>query len=160
MRVWRAWSSRYEVSSCGRVRNSRTRRLVRQQPNHGGYRQVKLICDDGKRRWKKVHNLVLEIFVGPRPSPKHHGAHDPDRDKRNNRLENLRWALPEENEADKKKHGTARGGRAIRLQAHQLEDIRARILGGESFTKVAKAHRIHRSSVPRAFRRHQERKAS
>ena len=157
---WLPWGERYEVSSCGRVRNRKTKRLLRQHSSDSGYRQVKLVCDDGVRRWKKVHVLVLELFVGPRPSSRHVGAHAPDRSKRNNRAENLRWATPEENEADKKAHGTATGGRPRALGPEQLEDIAARVSRNESFARIAKVHRIHRSSVPRALKRFQERKAS
>lgn len=149
---WRPHSRRYEVSSRGQVRSRLRRKLLRQQPNDGGYRQVKLICDDGKRRWFKVHVLVLTLFVGPRPSPRHVGAHAPDRDKRNNRLENLRWALPEHNEADKRKHGTARGGVGRRLHAVHIDDIRSRAGNGESFTSIAKTHGLHRHSVSRIVR--------
>jgi hypothetical protein len=124
---------------------------MRQQPNDGGYRQVKLICDDGSRRWFKVHVLVLTIFVGPRPTPRHVGAHAPDRDKRNNHVENLRWALPEQNEADKKVHGTARGG-GRRPRVVHVDDIRSRAANGESFTRIAKTHGLHRHSVSRIVR--------
>lgn len=159
---WRAYNSRYEVSSCGRVRSIQRKKLIRQQPNHGGYRQVKLICDDGVRRWKKVHVLVLELFVGPRPTSRHVGAHAPDRDKRKNCVDNLRWALPHENEADKKAHGTARGGIGRPLEPHQVIDIRSRAAVGESFTRIAKTHGVHRYSVSRIVRgiRQPERRAS
>jgi hypothetical protein len=149
---WLPYNSRYEVSSRGQVRSRLNRRLLRQQPNDGGYRQVKLICDDGKRRWFKVHVLVLTLFVGPRPSPRHVGAHAPDRSKGNNRLENLRWALPEHNEADKKAHGTARGGVGRRLHAVHVDDIRRRAAIGESFTGIAKTYGLHRHSVSRIVR--------
>lgn len=150
---WRPYSTRYEVSSGGKVRSVRRRRLIRQQTNHNGYRQVKLIGEDGRRRWMKVHLLVLELFVGPRPSPRHHGAHAPDRDKRQNHVGNLRWALPHENEADKKAHGTARGGgKQSPLSFAKIAEIRWRAASGESFTRIAKTHGIHRYSVSRIVR--------
>lgn len=163
---WRPWGSgpnvRYEVNSAGRVRCARTRRLLKQYPNHNGYLRVRLICADGARRWWKVHTLVLELFVGPRPSPRHHGAHTPDRDKQNNRVSNLRWSLPEENEADKRAHGTARGGIGRRLEPSHVAEIRSRAANGESFTRLAKAHGLHRHSVSRIVRgiRHSEKRAS
>jgi hypothetical protein len=149
---WRPWSDRYEVSSTGKVRSIRARRLMRQQPSHNGYRQVKLTCYDGSRRWFKVHVLVLTLFVGPRPSARHVGAHAPDRRKSNNRLENLRWAIPEENEADKKKHGTARGGVGRRLPQAHVSHIRFLANHGESFTRIAKTYGLHRHSVSRIVR--------
>jgi hypothetical protein len=149
---WLYWCPRYEVSSTGKVRSLHLKKLMRQQPNENGYMQVKMICRDGKRRWFKVHVLVLTLFKGPRPTPRHVGAHAPDRNRRNNRLENLRWALPEENEADKRAHGTARGGTGKRLHAVHVDDIRSRAAGGESFTRIAKIHGIHRHSVSRIVR--------
>jgi hypothetical protein len=151
--VWRAWDSRYEVSDHGRVRNSKTKKLVAQDPNHGGYLRVRLRCDDGKRRWRRVHVLVLETFVGPRPSPRHVGAHFPVNDKQNNRLENLRWATPEENESHKKLVGTTTGGRSYTLKPIELEVIRQRRKTGESYSKIARDFGIHRRSVPRALAR-------
>ena len=149
---WRAWNSRYEVSSSGQVRSIRRKKTLRQYPNHGGYMRVKIITDIGKVRWLKVHLLVLTLFRGERPSPRHVGAHAPDRSKRNNQLTNLRWALPEENEADKKAHGTARGGVGKKLEPDHVVDIRTRAAQGESFTRIAKAYGIHRHSVSRIVR--------
>jgi hypothetical protein len=98
-----------------------------------------------------VHVLVLETFVGPRPSPRHHGAHFPDNDKANNRLENLAWKLPKENEADKKQCGTAPKGGATR-KAQNVERIRQRAAQGESYTKIARDEGLHRHSVSRIVR--------
>lgn len=157
---WRPFNSRYEVSSRGQVRSLRAKRLLRQQPSHNGYMQVKLICDDGGRRWFKVHVLVLTLFVGPRPSVRHMGAHAPDRSRRNNRLENLRWALPEENEADKRAHGTARNGAVRQLHPVQVLQIRSQAASGESFTRIAKTYGIHRHSVSRIVRGIRRKEAS
>ena len=159
---WRSWSHRYEVSSTGKVRSFHTGKIMRQQSSDGGYMQVKMIGDDGARRWFKVHVLVMTLFVGPRPTARHVVAHAPDRSKRNNRRENLSWKTPEENEADKRAHGTARNGPSRRLQPDHVDDIRSRAAGGESFTRIAKTHGIHRHSVSRIVRgiRRSERKAS
>ena len=152
MLEWRLYNSRYEASSNGDVRSLRNGRLIQQQQSHNGYRQVKLICDDGVRRWFKVHVLVLTLFVGPRPSARHVGAHAPDRSKRNNQVKNLRWALPEENEADKRAHGTARGGVGRRLSAETVAEIRERATS-ESFTLIARNYGLHRHSVSRIVSR-------
>jgi len=53
-----------------------------------GYLQVQL-QKDGKRRTKKLHRLVLEVFVGPAPSD--YVACHQDGNKQNNCLENLEW---------------------------------------------------------------------
>ena len=137
--------ARWEVSDRGRVRYET--RIVPQYPNHAGYLRVKI---DSK--WKRVHLLVLHAFVGPRPSPRHHGAHGPG-GQRNNCAWNLRWALPEENEADKKIAGTHRNGRRGPVTPARVvaQIVRARE-GGASYISIARATGLHRHSVSRICR--------
>jgi hypothetical protein len=52
-----------------------------------------------------VSRLILEVFVGPCP-PGHESCHFPDPNPLNNRVSNLRWGTPKENNGDKKIHGT------------------------------------------------------
>jgi len=52
----------------------------------------------------RVHRLVLENFGGIKSG--HHAAHR-NGDRMDNRIENLYWATPKENSADRKRHGTA-----------------------------------------------------
>lgn len=119
--------------------------------NHGGYPVVALVDAQGKRVQKRVHLLVLEAFVGTKPSSRHVGAHAPDRDRKNCALANLRWALPEENEADKRAHGTEpKGGRVVKLKPFRVERIRSAFFDhGESFSAIARREGLHRSSVAR-----------
>lgn len=55
-----------------------------------------------------LHVAILEAFVGERPLGMQCAHYNGDR--KDNRLENLRWATPQENEADKKRHGRSNGG--------------------------------------------------
>ena len=127
-----------------------SRNRLKTTKNDGGYLQVKLFRDDGERRWVKVHVAVLLAFVGPRPSSRHHGAHE-DRDKLNNRLNNLSWKLPTENEQDKKRHGTAPKGtvpHAKRLNARQKRRIRELVMFNMcSKSELARRYGIHRKTV-------------
>lgn len=52
-----------------------------------------------------VHILVLEAFIGPRPSPKSYALHQ-DGSRDNNHIDNLRWGSQKENVSDSKQHGT------------------------------------------------------
>lgn len=106
---WKAvvgWEGLFKVSSFGRVRSFP--RLVRDGlgsrliPGHlmqctinmAGYVVTQL--SDGRRKAKaRVHMLVLEAFVGPRPTGME-CRHFPDRDRTNNRLGNLQWGTPTE----------------------------------------------------------------
>lgn len=107
----------YEVSNFGRVRTldrvvtdrqGRPRRLrgvIRkvkpQRPS--GYMGLSL-WRDGKQRTVRVHVLVLESFVGPRPSPDWEGCHN-NGDPTDNRLVNLRWDTKAGNAQDALDHG-------------------------------------------------------
>lgn len=97
----------YQVSNLGRVRRfhrSRGEYGPPLQPYLGraGYPMVSLFRDSvGQPR--KVHHLVLEAFIGPRPSGTV-GAHIDDV-RTNSRLVNLRWSTPLENYADSVRNG-------------------------------------------------------
>lgn len=72
-----------------------------------GYRKV-ILCCCGVRSYKRVHILVLEVFVGPCPKGMT-CAHD-NGVRTDNRLSNLSWKTQKENVADKQRHGTAQVG--------------------------------------------------
>ncbi len=65
-----------------------------------------------------VHRVVCEAFHGPKPSLRHQAAHW-NGIVSDNRAANLRWATPEENEADKVFHGVA-----VRGERHPLAKLR------------------------------------
>lgn len=65
----------------------------------------------GKGLNRAIHRIVLEAFVGPCPMDME-GCHN-DGDPTNNAVSNLRYDSKENNELDKRKHGT-HGGRPVR----------------------------------------------
>lgn len=69
-----------------------------------GYARVQL-HHGGKVFDRKVHHLVLEAFIGPRP-PGMQSCHSPDPNRRNNSLNNLRWDTPQANSDDQIIDGT------------------------------------------------------
>lgn len=107
----------YEVSDQGRVRSldrdstrgdgvkrRLTGRMMKAYRSPGNYDRVSLFDGLGRRHWKRVHTLVLEAFIGPRPD----GAvacHN-DGDHTNNRVDNLRWDTYSANNVDLVVHGT------------------------------------------------------
>ena len=104
----------YEVSSLGRVRT--VERLVPCGPGSKGVRHVRSIIrkvrpgKDGYltvelcRKTYRVHKLVAEAFVGPRPTAMDvcHNDGNPI----NNAVENLRYGTKAENQIDSVRHGT------------------------------------------------------
>ena len=98
----------YEASNLGRIRRALDGRvkkagdLIAQTGKR--YRYVGLCPIGHPRRTIQVHILVAMAFHGLAPSPDHEVAHW-DGDGLNNRAENLRWALPVENIADRTRHG-------------------------------------------------------
>lgn len=97
---------RYEASSEGRVRKADTHVLLassRRNKSANSYLCVWIILDDGTKKRAFVHHLVLESFVGPRPSNQE--ALHADDVKSNNSLSNLRWGTRKENVADRLRNG-------------------------------------------------------
>ena len=86
---------RYQVSSEGRIRSiDRGPMRVRVKPH--GYCYVLLAVGNSKKVRKYIHHLVLEAFVGPRPKGYQCDHINAVRD--DNRLENLHWVTPSENQ--------------------------------------------------------------
>lgn len=125
----------YEVSSDGLVRRIkaaawvRAGRLLRGEIDKDGYVRVQLSDrETGRRPHRFVHQLVCESFYGPRPSPEHEAAHF-DGNKQHNSVDNLRWALPIDNSADRIRHGTQVSGErhhSRKLTESLVVEIRSR----------------------------------
>jgi len=106
----------YEVSNLGRVSSRRKcgagsnflsnkRKLLKPRRDDSGYFHLHIVDKNGKRKFKAVHQLVLEAFIGPQPANSV-CRHFPDRDPSNNRLSNLIYGTHKENYDDSIKHGT------------------------------------------------------
>lgn len=106
MEKWRSvigFEGLYEVSDMGRVRRVGVQNCLRPSATYG-YLHV-MLTNGAIRKQPRIHVLVCETFIGPRPSPRHQACHG-DGNRSNNALSNLRWATVEENAADKRAHGT------------------------------------------------------
>lgn len=113
----KGWEGFYEVSDSGRVRSVdrvvirknglemtvRGRELVPWPTPPMGYLSVRL-KRPGAKRGVRIHTLVLEAFVGPRPSG-YVACHGP-KGLLDNSLANLRWDTAAENIQDELRHGT------------------------------------------------------
>lgn len=106
----------YEVSNSGQVRsldrmihmrNGQVRqhreRILRPHLEKGGRLVVNLPRDGNGRTIRYMHHLILEAFVGPRPTGME-ACHENDI-KTDNRLENLRWDTRSANMFDRVRNG-------------------------------------------------------
>lgn len=117
-----------------------------------GYPMVTL--PGNSRRY--VHRLVLEAFVGPSPKGAQ-ARHFPDRDKTNNRIENLQWGTRSENQMDRAVHGTSnRGERCAnhRLTEDQVRKIRITYAaGGKTMLEISKSYGVSWTAIQAIVRR-------
>ena len=99
MEIWKdvvGYEGLYQVSNMGRVKslNYGRERILKASDNGSGYLYVAL-CKKGKYKNFLVHRLVAMVFIS---NPENKPCIDHiDTNKRNNKVENLRWVTHEEN---------------------------------------------------------------
>lgn len=99
----------YEVSDLGNVRSLHSRnfhKIIAKWADHEGYEHVSLQINKKAKRFA-VHQLVLKTFIGDKPSEIHQAAHL-NSIRNDNRLTNLCWKTPLENQLDRIQNGTAK----------------------------------------------------
>lgn len=148
----------YQVSSLGRVRSldrivkkwngekiSRGKLLIPRASINVKKRFMVSVYRQDIRKNYFVHRLVIETFLGSCPEGMECCHNDGDCE--NNRLENLRWDTPKNNQKDRIKHGTYQYGiknPAAKLTEQQVREIRQRYATGNySYSKVARMYGIH-----------------
>lgn len=153
----------YAVSSLGRVQRivagesnvAKAGRILK--PTFGGDSRAYLrvtLYRDGKPTYHSVHRLVLLAFVGDPPTDQHVGAHN-DGNAANNTPGNLRWALPKENSADMRLHGTLAVGcdhPNSRLTPGQISAIRDLYEAVGNSALIARAVGMGASTIRRIVR--------
>jgi hypothetical protein len=147
--IWKAIPGNlgYEVSNLGRVRS-----LKRKTPRilkpcyYRGYLQVHL--SNGKKgdiSQRRIHNLVMLAFVGPRPEGLE-VCHEDD-NPANNRLDNLRYDTHLANMQDAVKQG-----RMIRkLSREQKTQITKDRANGLSARGIAKKYKVSDTTIYRIY---------
>ena len=144
----------YEVSDMGRVR--RDGRIKKPRPDRKGYLSVALWLRQKPKKFQ-ISRLVAAAFLGPLPTGCvvcHNNG-----DNTCNKIENLRYATPAQNEADKIKHGTNLLGEKhprAKLLAHQVNEIRRRFKRGCSINggkALAKEFGVDNTLITRIIQR-------
>lgn len=127
---------RYEVSNLGRVRALHRPRILTPSSDDLGRKVVNLWRNDERWRLRRVHQLVAEAFLGPRPEGMV-TCHN-DGDNTNNRADNLRYDSVLGNVHDKYKHGTHQMGSrnpCAALTEDRVREIRERFIRQHSQTR-------------------------
>lgn len=93
----------YEISSYGRVRSLNyrkkgVRKVLKCYARVGYYIKTSLV-KDGVRKYYRVHRLVAQAFL-PQPMEGQTQVEHINTDKRDNRMQNLRWVSPKGNMAN------------------------------------------------------------
>lgn len=151
----------YEVSCLGRVRRlsiaSEAMRKLFPRRNYepriltptvnNGYQYVTLSTKTKQRR-VSVHALILTVFVGDRPKGMY-GCHK-NGNRSDNRVENLKWATPKENQEDRVKHGNGQDGEAngsCKMTAEKVRLLRAARRTGLTYDQLSEMFRTTRGNV-------------
>lgn len=136
----------YEVSNEGRVRSKKC--VLKPQKHSGGYQIVSLYIK-GKQNIRFVHSLVLTAFVGERPDG-YQACHG-NGIKTDNRVSNLRWDTPSENQIDRDLQGTGFFGKQrklTRLTSEKVLEIREKLIANAgNKTKTANQLGLSRTTV-------------
>jgi hypothetical protein len=149
----------YQVSDLGRVRRikraggAKAGYVLKTPLDTTGYPMVHLWVL-GIRYARKVHRLVAEAFLGPKPTPEHEVAHW-DGNPLNPKLKNLRWATHKENHDDRIRHGNLPyGSRAhfARLRERDIPKIRRMRKAGMTMKKIADQFDVHRETIGHIIR--------
>jgi hypothetical protein len=86
--------SRYEISKFGRVRNLTSKEVMSMKLDKNRYYRVGLVNDKNEKKNPYIHRLIALAFI-PNPEEKETIDHI-DRNRANNKLDNLRWANRQE----------------------------------------------------------------
>lgn len=98
----------YLVSNNGRVYSLKSQKYLKGALNSNGYYKVNL-CKGGKMYPRNIHRLVAEAFISnPDNLPQ---VDHINRDKTDNRVENLRWVTASENNKNRDHYQINRKGK-------------------------------------------------
>ena len=126
--MWKKYSEKYEVSTDGHIRNTKTKRVLHEFPGKDQYLRTQF---DGKSR--SVHRTIAEAFI-PNPNSLPEVNHK-DGNKANNSVENLEWCTRNENLRHAYAHGlrTAKGinNARCKLSANDVAYIKKNYIRGD-----------------------------
>lgn len=89
------WLPKYIITDDGQVYSQKSNRYLTLQKNGSGYYRV-YCCVNGKNKFLYVHKLVAEAYL-PEPTPEQTQVNHKNRNRLDNRVENLEWCTPSQN---------------------------------------------------------------
>lgn len=98
MEIWKpihSLNDKYEASTEGQIRNARTGKILKQFNNLFGYKVLTVRPEPNKQINVRVHRLITEVFLGK--CPEGFVVNHKDGNKTNNRIENLEYVTPSQN---------------------------------------------------------------
>lgn len=143
--IWKTYPKNpgFEISNDGRLRNRQTGTIRKPYRTKKGYMTVKIATGN-----VRLHQAVALVFLGDRPSAIHEVNHKngvPD----DNRVENLEWVTPEENQrhaAHVLKKRLGEGNSRARLNQVQVRVIK-RLLGRVPYASIGQLFGVAGSTV-------------
>ncbi len=141
----------YWATVDGRIYSERAGRFL--SPIRMGAYTGLQVASGGRIVKRYLHRLILEIFTGECPAGMH-ACHN-NGNRADNRLSNLRWATPAENNADKRRHGTATDGARnpmAKLTPAGVAAIRNRVAAGETQRSLCVEYGVSPMTISRAVR--------
>lgn len=145
----------YEVSNLGRLRRvvgsaTSSAGPRAERGTKGGYINACLSDGSGRKYQRGVHALVCEAFIGPRQKGIH--VNHIDGNKKNNRLTNLEYVTPAENNRHANRTGLnpveCEDNPAAKLTNEQVIELRRRYSDEhKSLSELARAFGVSKTSV-------------
>lgn len=145
--IQRFRDTKYIATSDGNVFNEKTGKYLRPQSN-GRYYKVTLSLGNSKQQQFLLHRIIAECFV-PNPMKKKEVNHI-NGDRYDNRVENLEWVTPSENQihsvkTNLKKHGTDLWNG--KFTKEQVLEIIKRKQNGESCRKLGEEFGVNATTI-------------
>lgn len=104
--------STYGISSIGRLFNVKTQKFLHPNKGKNGYFYVSVVNDDGQSKKKSIHYFVASMFC-LKDNREGLTVDHKNRDKEDNRADNLRWATNAEQAANKDTKSENKYGRPV-----------------------------------------------